>query len=161
MKWLATGVALALAFAIQSALTLILPGPGRLLDPFLVVVVYCGLTGGETQGMLAGAAAGWIQDTQFGGTVTGLSALTKLIIGFAVGVAATRFLMAATSARLLVLFAATLVDALVFERLALVFEIGASEVSLRLLFARAIANAVLGVLAFQALELRMRREARS
>lgn len=161
MKWLATGLALALAFVVQSALTLILPGPGRLLDPFLVVVVYCGLTGGETHGMLAGAAAGWIQDTQFGGTVNGLSALTKLLIGFAVGVAATRFLMAATSARLLVLFAATLVDALVFERLALVFEVGASDVSLRLLFARALANAILGVLAFQAFEMRVRREVRS
>lgn len=160
MRWLATGLALALAFVIQSALTLILPGPGRLLDPFLVVVVYCGLTGGETHGMLAGAAAGWIQDTQFGGTVNGLSALTKLLVGFAVGVAATRFLMAATSARLLVLFAATLVDALVFERLALVFEVGASDVSLRLLFARAVANAVLGVLAFQAFEMRVRREVR-
>ncbi len=160
MKWLATALALALAFVIQSALTLILPGPGRLLDPFLVVVVYCGLTGGETHGMLAGAAAGWIQDTQFGGTVNGLSALTKLLVGFVVGVAATRFLMAATSARLLVLFAATLVDALVFERLALVFEVGASDVSLRLLFARAIANAILGVLAFQAFEMRMRREVR-
>jgi rod shape-determining protein MreD len=160
VRWLATGLALALAFVIQSALTLILPGPGRLLDPFLVVVVYCGLTGGETHGMLAGAAAGWIQDTQFGGTVNGLSALTKLLVGFAVGVAATRFLMAATSARLLVLFAATLVDALVFERLALVFEVGASDVSLRLLFARAVANAVLGVLAFQAFEMRVRREVR-
>lgn len=160
MKWLATGLALVLAFVIQSSLTLILPGPGRLLDPFLVVVVYCGLIGGETHGMLAGATAGWIQDTQFGGTVNGISALTKLLIGFAVGIAATRFLMTTTSARLLVLFAATLVDALVFERLALVFEVGASDVSLRLLFARAVANAILGVLAFQAFEMRVRREVR-
>jgi rod shape-determining protein MreD len=160
MKWVATALALLVAFVIQSALTVILPWPGRLLDPFLVVVVYCGLTGGETHGMLAGAAAGWIQDIQFGGPVTGLSALTKLLLGFSVGVAATRFLMATTSARLLVLFGATLLDALIFERLALVFEVGASEISLRLLFARAVANAVLGVLAFQALELRARREAR-
>lgn len=161
MKWLATGLALGLAFVIQSALTLVLPGPGRLLDPFLVVVVYCGLTGGETHGMLAGAAAGWIQDTQFGGAVIGLAALTKLLVGFAVGMAATRFLVSATSARLLVLFAATLVDALVFERLALVFEIAASEMSLRVLFVRAVANAVLGVLALQAFELRTRHEAHS
>lgn len=161
MKWLATGLALGLAFVIQSALTLVLPGPGRLLDPFLVVVVYCGLTGGETHGMLAGTAAGWIQDTQFGGAVIGLAALTKLLVGFAVGVAATRFLVSAPSARLLVLFAATLVDALIFERLALVFEIAASEMSLRVLFARAVANAVLGVLALQAVELRVRHEARS
>jgi len=158
MKWLGTGLALGLAFVIQSALTLVLPGPGRLLDPFLVVVVYCGLTGGETHGMLAGAVAGWIQDTQFGGAVIGMAALTKLLVGFAVGMAATRFLVTATSARLLVLFAATLVDAMVFERLAVVFEIAASEMSLRVLFTRAVANAVLGVLAFQAFELRARRE---
>ncbi len=161
MRWLATGLGLGLALVIQSGLTLVLPGPGRLLDPFLVVVVYCGLTGGETHGMLAGATAGWIQDTQFGGAVSGLSALTKLLVGFAVGMAATRFLVTASLARLLVLFGATLIDALIFERLALVFEIAASEMSLRLLLARAVANAVLGVLAFQALEFRAQREQRS
>ncbi len=160
MRWLATGAALVLAFLIQSGLTLVMPEPGRLIDPFLVVVVYCGLVGGETHGMLAGVVAGWIQDALFGSTVTGISALTKLLIGFGVGIAATRFLMTTTSVRMLVLFAATLLDALVFERFALLFEVSASDLSLRVLLVRAVANSVLGVLAFQAFELRARRTVR-
>lgn len=161
MKWLWTAVALLLAFVLQSGLSLVVSGNGRLLDPFLLVVVYCGLTGGETHGMLAGAGAGWIQDVEFGGSVGGLSALTKLLLGFAVGMTATRFLLATPAARVLVLFAATLLDALVFERLALVFEVPAAEVSLAGLVARSLINALVGGLAFYAIELRVRKEARS
>lgn len=161
MKWLWTLVALLFALVLQSGLTLLLPGHGRLLDPFLLVVVYCGLIGGETHGMLAGGAAGWIQDIEFGGTVTGLSALTKIVLGFAVGMTATRFLLATAGARVLVLFASTLLDALVFERLALVFEVPAAELSAGSLLSRAALNALVGGLAFHALEMRFRREARS
>ena len=50
-----------------------------MLDPFILVLVYFGLRGGEVNAMLLGAAAGWIQDIQFGGEVTGLAALSKLI----------------------------------------------------------------------------------
>ena len=57
----------------------------RVFDPFLLVVVYCGLTGGEVHGMLAGAAAGWVQDVHFGGRILGLSGLSKLLVGFGVG----------------------------------------------------------------------------
>ena len=35
------------------------PEPGRYLDPFLLVVVYCALRGGESQGLVVGTAAGW------------------------------------------------------------------------------------------------------
>jgi rod shape-determining protein MreD len=161
VKWLWTALALLLAFVLQSGLSLVGSGNGRLLDPFLLVVVYCGLTGGETHGMLAGAVAGWIQDIEFGGTVTGLSGLTKLLLGFAVGMTATRFLLATPAARVLVLFAATLLDALVFERLALVFEVPAAEVSLAGLLLRGVLNALVGSLLFHAVELRFRKEARS
>lgn len=161
MRWASTALALLLAFLIQSGLTLVLPQHGRLLDPFLVVVVYCGLTGGETHGMLAGAAAGWVQDIEFGGTITGLSALTKILLGFAVGATATRFLLVSALARGFVLFAATLFDALAFERLALVFEIPAAEVSAGGLVSRAAMNALLGGLAFHAIERWARGRART
>ena len=66
--------------------------------------------------MLAGAAAGWVQDVQFGGRVVGLSGLTKVLVGFGVGVGATRFHLAEPAARVLVLFVATVVDAVLFGR---------------------------------------------
>jgi rod shape-determining protein MreD len=160
VKWLTSALLLVGALALQTALTLIEPAGIRVLDPFLLVVVYCGLSGGEVQGMLAGTAAGWIQDIQFGGPVVGLTALTRLLLGFAVGIVSTRFMIASAAARSLVIFAATLVDSVVFERLALLFEVPASDFSVSHLLLRAAVNAAVGSLALQAVELR-RREARA
>lgn len=160
MRWTLTALALLVALAVQTGLTLLLPRESRLLDPFLLVVVYCGLVFGETHGMLAGAAAGWVQDIQFGGAVTGLQALTKILVGFGVGAVATRFLIAATATRFMVLFAATLVDALVFERFARLFDVPAADVSAAGLLGRGALNALLGSLLFHAIDARLRRERR-
>ena len=53
-----TAFAIAGAVLVETALGYLVASPGRYLDPFLLVVVYCALVGGETHGMLAGAAAG-------------------------------------------------------------------------------------------------------
>ena len=108
---------------VETALGYLFPGPGRLLDPFLLIVVYCALSGGETHGMLAGVGAGWVQDALFGGRVLGLSALSKLLVGFAVGLAGGRFLISGTAARALAVFVATLADGLLVPWLASVFTL--------------------------------------
>ena len=94
--------------------------------------------------MLAGAAGGWIQDANFGGTVVGISGLSKLVVGFAVGVAGSRFLVTGPAQRLLALFAATLIDGLFLERLADVFGIPILPLSFAGLLGRAAVNAVVG-----------------
>ena len=73
------------AVLVQTALGYVMAGPGRFLDPFLLLVVYAALAAGDTRGMLAGTAAGWVQDVVFGGRVLGLSALSKLTVGYVVG----------------------------------------------------------------------------
>jgi len=73
-----TAAALAGAVLVETGLAHLVTAPGRYLDPFLLVVVYCALVFGETHGMLAGAAAGWVQDALFGGRVLGISGLSKL-----------------------------------------------------------------------------------
>jgi rod shape-determining protein MreD len=139
-----------------------MPVHGRVLDPFLLVVVYCGLAGGETHGMLAGVAAGWVQDIHFGGSVAGLSALSKLIVGYAVGRAGNRFMIVGTGPRLLVLVGATMADALLFDRLAFVFDVRAAALSIPEFLSRAAVNALVGAAAFGVVDLRIRRwEARS
>jgi len=143
-----TALALLVAFLFQSALTHIVPRQARMVDLFVLVLVYCGLVGGETHAMLAGAAGGWMQDVQFGGGVVGLSGLTKVLVGFGVGLSGTRFHLTEPGARVLVLFAATLVDALVFERLALAFDVRIETLSLAGLLTRAVMNAALGGLVF-------------
>lgn len=160
MRALFTALALLAALLLQSALTQIAPAQARLFDPFLIVVVYCGLTSGEAHGMLAGAAGGWLQDVYFGGIVVGLSALSKLLVGFGVGVAGGRLLVSGPGQRLLVLFMATLTDALLFERLATVFGLALSELSYAGLLGRATVNAIAGAGVYELVERRSRRERR-
>lgn len=143
-----TVVALLAAFLLQSALTHVVPQQARMVDLFVLVLVYCGLVGGETHAMLAGAAGGWVQDVQFGGGVVGLSGLTKVLVGFGVGLSSSRFHLTEPGARVLVLFVATLVDALIFERLASAFDLRIETLSLAGLLTRATLNAALGGVLF-------------
>ena len=151
-----TGALLA-ALMLQTGLGRLLPEAAPLFDPFLLVVVYAGLSRGETHGMLTGAAAGWIQDLQFGGPVAGLSALSKLLVGFAVGFAASRFLLVTALPRLLLVVVASLLDGLLLERLAALLGAPVSELSLAGLGLRAALNALVGVPLYQALDRRLRR----
>jgi cell shape-determining protein MreD len=157
MRYAWTAAALLVALVLQSALGILAPSEVRIVDPFMVVVVYCGLTGGETHGMLAGAAAGWIQDIHFGGPIVGLSALTKLVIGFGVGVAGNRFMIVGTPPRSLTLFVAVVVEALLLRQLALVFDIPAGALTIFALLARATITALLGALVFETIDLRLGR----
>ena len=160
MTALWTAVALLSALLVQTAVGLVFPAQGRAFDPFLLVLVYCGLTGGASHAMLAGAAAGWIQDVHFGGPVVGLSGLTKVLVGFGVGAASTRFHLAEPGPRVLVLVLATVADALVFNRLAAVFDVVAYALSPWGLLARAAVNAAVGILVFETVDRRLRRPLR-
>ncbi|HEY8234426.1 MAG TPA: rod shape-determining protein MreD [Vicinamibacteria bacterium] len=150
-----TAVALAGAVLVETALSHLIVLPGRYLDPFLLVVVYCALHFGETHGMLAGAAAGWVQDVVFGGPVLGLSALSKLSVGFAVGLAAGRFLIATTAARALVVLLAAAADALLVQWLASVFSVEARGLPALALVTRATLSALVGGLLFALVDRRV------
>jgi hypothetical protein len=90
--------------------------------------------------------------------VLGLSALTKIVVGFAVGMAGARFLLVGPGARTLVLLAATFGDALLFQWLASVFDLRTLELSPLGLLWRATVNASLGVVLFELIDRRIRRE---
>jgi rod shape-determining protein MreD len=143
-----TAAAIVGAVLVETGLGYLVPGPGRYLDPFLLVVVYCALVGGETHGMLAGMAAGWVQDVYFGGRILGLSGLAKLVVGFSVGTAGSHFLINTASARAAVLLLAALADALLVQWLASVFAIEAAPLSPVGLVARASLTAVVGGLVY-------------
>jgi len=156
-----TLLAIGTAAVLQSGLSIVLPRAPHSFDPFLLVVVYCGLTYGETHGMLAGAVAGWVQDVLFGGQVAGLSALTKLVLGFGVGLAGTRFLLVGPGPQILVLFAATIIDAVITHWLASVFGIRTHELSAPGLAFRGVVNALAGVVLFALLDRNLSRDGRS
>jgi rod shape-determining protein MreD len=158
MKGLVTALGIVLALIVNTAFAQLLPGLGRILDPFLLVVVYCALRGGETHGMLAGLFAGWVQDAHFAGPVLGLSPLSKVLVGFVVGLAGARFLLVGLGARTIVLLAAAGADALLFQWLAAVFDVRVLELGPLGLLWRATVNAALGVALFELLDRRLPRE---
>jgi rod shape-determining protein MreD len=157
MKIFWTALAILAALLLQTALGKLVPAQARVFDPFLLVVVYCGLTGGETHGMLAGAAAGWVQDVHFGGRVLGLGGLTKVLIGYGVGLSSTRFHLGEMQGRVVVLVAATVADALLFGALAAVFDVDAYQLSPLGLLLRAVVNALAGIVLYEAVERQARR----
>ena len=161
MKLFWTALAIVAALAAQTALSRIVPVQARVLDPFLLVVVYYALKGGETHGMLAGAAAGWVQDVHFGGRILGLSGLSKTLVGFGVGLAGTRFQLTEPAARVLVLSLAALVDALIVRQLAVAFDVTTGVLSLPALAVRAVVNAAIGVVLFALVERRRWRWSRA
>jgi rod shape-determining protein MreD len=150
-------LALVGAVLVQTALGYLVAGPGRFVDPFLLLVVYAALVGGETRGMLAGAAAGWVQDVVFGGRILGLSALSKLVVGYAVGMAGGRFLIATPGARALVVLAASVADGILVPWLASIFQLEVTPVGVLAFVGRACANALVGGLLFAAVERRLQR----
>lgn len=152
-----TAAALAGAVLVETGLAHLVTAPGRYLDPFLLVVVYCALVFGETHGMLAGAAAGWVQDALFGGRVLGISGLSKLLVGYAVGIGAGRFLIATTAARALVVMLASLADALLLQWLASVFSLEALFLPPLALATRATLSALIGGLLFALVDQRLAR----
>jgi len=157
VKAFLTGVAIVLALLLQTSLSRVLPVEARILDPFLLVVVYCALVGGETHGMLAGAVAGWVQDVNFGGTVLGFAPLSKIVVGFCVGLASARFMLVGPGPRTLTLLVAALCDAFLFAWLASVFDVKTAALSPLALTSRATVNAAIGVVLFEVLDRRFRR----
>jgi len=143
------------AVLVQTGLGYLGPGPGLYVDPFLLIVVYAALAGGEIRGMLAGAAAGWVQDVLFGGRVLGLSALSKLVIGYAAGAAGRRFLVTTSGARALAVLAAAMADGILVPWLASVFAIEVTPVGPLVFVGRACTNALLGGLLFATVERRL------
>jgi rod shape-determining protein MreD len=155
-----TLVALLAALLMQSGLSLIAPGHARFVDPFLLVLVYCALTWGENYAMLAGAAAGWVQDAQFGGPIIGLSGLTKVLVGFGVGLGGSRFHLSEPGGRAAALIGATLLDAFIFQQLAAAFEVHTYELTVGTLLVRCLVNAGLGVLLYSLADRRFPVEGR-
>jgi len=152
-----TAAAILGAVLVQTALGYLFPGPGRVLDPFLLVVVYAALVGGETDGMLTGMAAGWVQDALFGGRVLGLAALSKLVVGFVAGLAGRRFLISGAPARALAVLLASLADALLVPWLASVFSVELLPLGLLELLGRAFLNSLVGGVLFALVERRLER----
>jgi rod shape-determining protein MreD len=149
----AIGIILAVtaALALQTTLTRYLRGTVA-IDLILVVVVYVALTAGPVSGLLTGTFAGLIQDTMTTGVV-GIGGLAKTLVGFLAGIIGTQFIVAQPLPRFVVFFGATLIHQLVFIGLYELLNLRHFESPYAAVVGQAAANAAVGVVAFQLVEL--------
>ena len=145
----AAGVILATALAL--ALQTSLAGTNA-VDFVLVVVVYVALTYGPVTGLLTGTFAGLVQDALASGVI-GIGGLAKTIVGFLAGVIGTQFIVAQPLPRFVVFFGATILHAVVFYGLYLVLNLRQFGSAYAAIAGQALSNALVGVVAFQLVEL--------
>jgi rod shape-determining protein MreD len=144
-------IAIALALALQTTLARFLVGGTAAIDLVLVAVVYLALTSGAASGMLAGSAAGLIQDALSSG-VFGIGGLAKSIVGFVVGAVGQQFIVTATIPRLFVFLAATAVHALLFMGMYVALGQRTFPSPWAAVATQALGNSIVGMIAFAAVE---------
>ena len=151
MKSAGVLIAIALALALQTSLARFLVRGTAALDLVLVVVVYVALTSGPVTGMLAGSAAGIIQDALSSGTV-GIGGLAKAIVGFAAGVTGQQFIVTAAFPRFVMFVVATLVHSALFMGMYVLLGLKEFPSPWAAVLSQAIGNAVVGIVAFAIVE---------
>ena len=151
MKALGVFIAIALALALQTTLTRFVVGGSAAVDLVLVAVVGVALTIGPVGGMLAGSAAGLIQDALSSGVI-GIGGLAKTIVGFLAGAFGQQFIVTAALPRLVIFVAATVLHGAVFMGLYTVLDIREFQAPWKPLAAQALGNALVGIVVFGIIE---------
>ena len=165
MKAAGVILAIVLALALQTTMARFVIRGTVAVDFVLVVVVYVALTSGPVTGLLSGTLAGLVQDALSSGVI-GIGGLAKTIVGFLAGVVGTQFIVANSLPRFVVFFGATVLHAVVFMGLYVLLDVRHFGTPYAAVAGQAAANAVVGVVAFQLVELlpgavERRRAARS
>ena len=140
--------------ALQTTLARFLPSGMDAVDLVLVGVVYVALTSGAVTGLVTGAVAGLAQDalaTTSG--VMGVGGVANTLVGYVAGRIGTQLIVAAALPRFVVFFGATVLRAVVFIGLSRVLGLGQFSAPYVAVAEQAASNAVLGVVAFQVVEL--------
>ena len=147
MKTAAVILAIVGALALQTTLSGMLAGGAIAVNLVLVAVVYLALSYGAVTGLLAGMIGGLAQDALAGGIV-GLGGMTKTLVGFFVGVLGAQFNLSTTVPRLVMFVAATVVHQVVFEGLHAMIGGRPFALQLSATLIQALANGLLGIVAF-------------
>ena len=145
-------IAIIAALALQTTLARFLVRGAIAVDLVLVAVVYVALTSGPATGLLTGTFAGLVQDA-LSSSVIGIGGLAKTIVGFLAGVIGTQFIVSQPLPRFGVFFGASILHAVVFIGLYVLLELRHFDAPYAAVAGQAAANALVGVIAFQVVEL--------
>ena len=145
-------LAVALAVALQTTLARFVIRGLVAVDLVLVAVVYVALTSGPVTGLLTGTFAGLVQDALTTGVV-GIGGLAKTVVGFLSGIIGTQFIVTQPLPRFVVFFGATVVHAIIYIGLYVLLDLRHFGTPVAAVAGQATGNAVVGVVAFQLVEL--------
>jgi rod shape-determining protein MreD len=146
-------LAVALALAAQTTIARYITSGTVTVDLVLVAVVYVALTSGSVAGLLTGTVAGLIQDSLLSTGLIGIGGLAKSIVGFVAGIVGTQFIVSQPLPRFLVFFGATVAHQAITIGLSVVLGQQSFGMPYAAVAGEALANAVVGVAAFQLSEL--------
>ena len=152
MKTAGIILAIIAALALQTTIArFVVSGPVA-VDLVLVVVVYVALSTGSVTGLVTGTAAGLVQDSLSTGVI-GIGGLAKTIVGFTAGIVGTQLNIAEPMARFVVFFAATVVHQAITIGLNAVLGLQPFGTPYAAVAGEALGTAIVGVAAFQLVEL--------
>ena len=152
----AAGVILAVvaALALQTTLARFVIRGTLAVDLVLVAVVYVALTSGPVTGLFSGALAGLVQDAMLSTSgVIGIGGLAKTTVGFLAGIVGTQFIVAQPFPRFVVFVAATVLHQVISIGLDVLLGLRQFGAPYAAVGGQALGNAVVGVVAFQLVEL--------
>ena len=141
----------AMTLAMQTTMDRFLAGRTIAVDLVLVSIVYVALTRGPAGGLLTGCFAGLIQDALTSGVI-GIGGIAKTIVGFLAGAIGQQFIITAAVPRMVMFVAATALHAAIFMGLYQAIGRGSFQASVASVGVQALANAVVGMLAFIVIE---------
>ena len=163
MKAVVVIAGLALALLFQTTLSGMALEAGTKVNFVVVAVILIALTMGPVTGLLSGTIGGIVQDAVAGGIV-GIGGISKTIVGFAVGIFGSQFIVSQPIPRLVIFVGATFVHELCFQALYAVADAHAVRFHSREVLTQAIINGLVGIAVFYVIEnapgIKARREAR-
>ena len=136
---------------LQSGLSLFLP-VSAYVDLPLVVATWFALSRGEIPGMVGGSLSGWFSEALFGRGIKGVSGLIRLVLGFALGLLGSRFLISGAVPRFSLLLTVTVIDTRAFEWIAPAFGMSPVQYSPTAMTVRGFINATVGLVLFALFE---------
>ena len=143
------------ALALQTTLTRIPMRGGLTVDLVLVAVIYMALSAGPVTGMLTGTFAGLVQDalsTGAGVGIIGVGGFSKMLVGLLAGVVGTQFIVAQPFSRFIVFLVGSFLHGLVFIGIYTLLGLREFGTPYASILEQAVANAAVGVIAFQLAE---------
>ena len=156
MKAVGIVVGTALALALQTTVARMFVRGEVGVDLVLVAVLCASLSSGPVTGLLTGTLAGLVQDALSTGTgvgVIGIGSFAKTTVGFFVGLIGTQFIVSQPLARFVVFFAGSVAHSAIFIGLYALLGLRDVGVPYTAVLWQALANAVIGVIAIQGVEL--------